>query len=163
MLDHGKHVLCEKPLCINEGQSKRLLAHAQAKKLFLMEAIWSRFFPSYIQLKDRIDAGELGDIQQVDVAFGFPLADVDRLRMKQLGGGTVLDLGVYTIQVILWAFRAAPTKIVAKGKLNEDGVDLEVSDLTLEKLRRVLCTSSLSLKLFFLSHPPFWRFEKNAF
>ncbi|KAL9706875.1 hypothetical protein quinque_010393 [Culex quinquefasciatus] len=127
MLDHGKHVLCEKPLCINEGQSKRLLAHAQAKKLFFMEAIWSRFFPSYIQLRDRLNAGELGDIQQVDVSFGFPLADVDRLRMKQLGGGTVLDLGVYTIQVILWAFRAAPTKIVAKGKLNEDGVDLEVS------------------------------------
>uniref|UniRef100_A0A8D8DB84 Trans-1,2-dihydrobenzene-1,2-diol dehydrogenase n=1 Tax=Culex pipiens TaxID=7175 RepID=A0A8D8DB84_CULPI len=127
MLDHGKHVLCEKPLCINEGQSKRLLAHAQAKKLFFMEAIWSRFFPSYVQLRDRIDAGELGDIQQVEVAFGFPLADVDRLRMKQLGGGTVLDLGVYTIQVILWAYRAAPTKIVAKGKLNEDGVDLEVS------------------------------------
>lgn len=127
MLDHGKHVLCEKPLCINEGQSKRLLAHAQEKKLFLMEAIWSRFFPSYIQLRDRIDAGELGDIQQVEVEFGFPLADVDRLRMKQLGGGTVLDLGVYTIQAILWAFRAAPTKIVAKGKLNEDGVDVEVN------------------------------------
>lgn len=127
MLDHGKHVLCEKPLCINEGQSKRLLAHAQEKKLFLMEAIWSRFFPSYIQLRDRIDAGELGDIQQVEVEFGFPLADVDRLRMKQLGGGTVLDLGVYTIQAILWAFRAAPTKIVANGKLNEDGVDVEVN------------------------------------
>lgn len=127
MLDHGKHVLCEKPLCINEGQSLRLLAHAQTKKLFLMEAIWSRFFPSYIHLRDRINAGELGDIQQVEVEFGFPLADVDRLRMKQLGGGTVLDLGVYTIQACLWAFRAAPTKIVAKGKLNEDGVDVEVA------------------------------------
>lgn len=127
MLDHGKHVLCEKPLCMNEGQSKRLLAHAKEKNLFMMEAIWSRFFPTYVKLKNRIDAGELGEIQEVDVTFGFYLSDVDRLRLKGLGGGTVLDLGVYTIQVILWAFRTAPTKIVAKGKLNEEGVDMEVS------------------------------------
>lgn len=126
MLNHGKPVLCEKPLCMNEGQSKQLLAHAKDKKLFMMEAIWSRFFPSYIHLKNRIDAGELGEIKEVDVAFGFPLADVDRLRLKGLGGGTVLDLGVYTIQVTLWAFRAAPTKIVAKGQLNEEGVDMEM-------------------------------------
>ncbi|XP_055595256.1 trans-1,2-dihydrobenzene-1,2-diol dehydrogenase-like [Uranotaenia lowii] len=127
MLDHGKHVLCEKPLCMNEGQSKRLLAHAKEKNLFLMEAIWSRFFPSYILLKQRIDSGELGEIKEVDVQFGFYLSDVDRLRLKGLGGGTVLDLGVYTIQVILWAFRGAPTKVVAKGQLNEEGVDMEVS------------------------------------
>lgn len=126
MLNHGKHVLCEKPLCMNEGQSKRLLAHAEQKKLFMMEAIWSRFFPSYIHLKNRIDAEELGEIKTVSVSFGFYLSDVDRLRMKELGGGTVLDLGVYTIQACLWAFRDEPTKIVAKGKLNEEGVDMEV-------------------------------------
>lgn len=124
MLDHGKHVLCEKPLCMNEGQTKRLLAHAKEKKLFMMEAIWSRFFPTYIQLRNRIDTGELGEIQEVNVEFGFYLSDVDRLRMKALGGGTVLDLGVYTIQACLWAFRAAPTKIIAKGQLNEEGVDM---------------------------------------
>lgn len=124
MLDHGKHVLCEKPLCMNEGQAKALLEHAKQKKLFFMEAIWSRFFPAYIHLKDRIDAGDLGEIKEVNVEFGFLLSDVDRLRMKALGGGTVLDLGVYTIQVSLWAFRAAPVKVVAKGQLNEEGVDM---------------------------------------
>ncbi|XP_055541749.1 trans-1,2-dihydrobenzene-1,2-diol dehydrogenase-like [Wyeomyia smithii] len=127
MLDHGKHVLCEKPLCMNEGQAKKLLAHATEKKLFFMEAIWSRFFPTYIHLKERIDAGDLGEIKEVDVEFGFLLSDVDRLRMKGLGGGTVLDLGVYTIQVSLWAMRAVPTKIVANGQLNEEGVDMEVN------------------------------------
>lgn len=126
MLNHGKHVLCEKPLCINEGQSKQLLAHAEKKKRFLMEAIWSRFFPSYVHLRKQVDGGELGEIKEVNVSFGFYLSDVDRLRMKQLGGGTVLDLGVYTIQVCLWAFRDAPNKIVAKGQLNEEGVDMEV-------------------------------------
>ncbi|XP_055638312.1 trans-1,2-dihydrobenzene-1,2-diol dehydrogenase-like [Toxorhynchites rutilus septentrionalis] len=126
MLDHGKHVLCEKPLCMNEGQSKSLMAHARRKRLFLMEAIWSRFFPSYIHLKNRIDAGELGEIKAVDVEFGFPLVEVDRLRLKDLGGGTVLDLGVYTIQVSLWAFGMEPDKIIAKGKLNEERVDVEM-------------------------------------
>ncbi|XP_058818873.1 trans-1,2-dihydrobenzene-1,2-diol dehydrogenase-like [Topomyia yanbarensis] len=126
MLNNGKHVLCEKPLCMNEGQSKRLLAHAAEKKLFFMEAIWSRFFPAYIHLKNRIDAGDMGEIKEVDVEFGFELSDVDRLRLKSLGGGTVLDLGVYTIQVSLWALRAEPSKVIAKGQLNEEGVDMEV-------------------------------------
>uniref|UniRef100_A0A182QFW5 Trans-1,2-dihydrobenzene-1,2-diol dehydrogenase n=1 Tax=Anopheles farauti TaxID=69004 RepID=A0A182QFW5_9DIPT len=128
MLDHGKHVLCEKPLCLNEGQSKRLVQRAAERKLFLMEAIWSRFFPHYRLVRERIDRGELGEIREVDVEFGFVLSDIDRLRMKSLGGGTVLDLGVYTIQVCLWAFGGkAPEKVVATGVLNEEGVDLEVT------------------------------------
>lgn len=126
MLDHGKHVLCEKPLCMNESQSKRLLAHAKEKKLFIMEGIWSRFFPAYTLLRERIEAGALGEIKEVDVEFGFYMSDVDRVRCKELGGGTLLDLGVYTIQAALWAFRAAPEKVVAIGQLNEEGVDMEV-------------------------------------
>lgn len=128
MLEHGKHVLCEKPLCLNEGQSKRLLQRATDRKLFLMEAIWSRFFPHYRHLRERIDRGELGEVREVDVEFGFVLSDIDRLRLKSLGGGTVLDLGVYTIQVCLWAFGGrAPTKVLASGVTNEEGVDLEVT------------------------------------
>lgn len=54
MLDNGKHILCEKPLCMNEKQAKQMLDHAKNKKLFCMEAIWSRCFPAYDFLKDRI-------------------------------------------------------------------------------------------------------------
>lgn len=128
MLEHGKHVLCEKPLCLNEGQSKRLIKRATERNLFLMEAIWSRFFPFYRQLRERIDRGDLGEIREVEVEFGFVLSDIDRLRLKSLGGGTVLDLGVYTIQVCLWAFGGkAPEKVVASGVINDDGVDVEVT------------------------------------
>jgi dihydrodiol dehydrogenase / D-xylose 1-dehydrogenase (NADP) len=126
MLDHGKHVLCEKPLCLNEKQAKKLLSHAKAKKLFFMEAIWSRFFPSYIYLRDRIEKGDLGEIKEVEVEFGFALSDVERMNSKALGGGTILDLGVYTIQVSQWAFRQEPIKIVATGSVNADGVDMEM-------------------------------------
>jgi dihydrodiol dehydrogenase / D-xylose 1-dehydrogenase (NADP) len=79
MLNGGKHVLCEKPLTLNEKQTKKLLEHAQAKKLLCVEAIWSRFFPSYHHLKNRLDNNELGDIKEVEVEFGFDLQSVDRL------------------------------------------------------------------------------------
>jgi len=124
MLEHGKHVLCEKPLCMNEKEAKKLVAYAERKKLFLMEAIWSRFFPSYQYLRRQLDNGRLGDIQEVKVSFGFPLADVDRLMKNELGGGTILDLGVYTIQICQWVFQQPPKLIQATGKLNADGVDI---------------------------------------
>lgn len=79
MLQHGKHVLCEKPLCMNAKQSQKLIDLAKEKSLFLMEAIWSRFFPSYVHIRNRIKAGDLGEITKVKVDFGFELAEVDRL------------------------------------------------------------------------------------
>lgn len=79
MLEHGKHVLCEKPLCMNEKESRKLIMYAERKKLFLMEAIWSRLFPSYQYLRKQIDHGNLGEIQKVEVDFGFELKEVDRL------------------------------------------------------------------------------------
>ncbi|XP_065075249.1 trans-1,2-dihydrobenzene-1,2-diol dehydrogenase-like [Ochlerotatus camptorhynchus] len=127
MLDAGKHILCEKPLCVNEGQSKALLDYARAKKLFCMEAIWSRFFPAYNHLRDRIRQKNLGDIKEVKVELGLPITKVDRIRMRHLGGGTVLDLGVYNIQLALWVFQEFPGEIVAEGKSNEENVDIETN------------------------------------
>lgn len=80
MLEHGKHVLCEKPLCMNEKQVRKLVTYAKQKNLFLMEAIWSRLFPSYQYVRQQIQSGKLGEILSVDVDFGFArLADVDRI------------------------------------------------------------------------------------
>lgn len=70
MLQHGKHVLCEKPMCMNGKQSKKLIDFAEQKHLFLMEAIWSRFFPSYQYIRQQIENGKLGDVLTVDVTFG---------------------------------------------------------------------------------------------
>lgn len=122
-LEHGKHVLCEKPLCMNYKQSKQLIDLAESKNLFLMEGIWSRFFPAYQYLRQQIKNGVLGEIKEVNVAFGFDLSHVDRLTKKDLGGGVVLDLGVYAIQASQWGFQDTPQKVIAKGELNEDGVD----------------------------------------
>lgn len=123
-LESGKHVLCEKPLSINEKQSQKIFKTAKEKNLFFMEAIWSRFFESYKFLRQRIDDGDLGQIKEINLEFGFPLANTERLFLKK-GGGSVLDLGAYPIQIALWVFRAEPTKVIAFGKLNEDGLDME--------------------------------------
>lgn len=127
-LDHGKHVLCEKHLCVNFKQCDALLKKAKTKNLFLLEGIWSRFFPSYIFLREQIGSGALGEIKKVDVQFGFEnLAESEKVRYgpdaKNLGGGTILDLGVYAIQVALWAFDDAPTSIEATAKIGPTGVD----------------------------------------
>lgn len=126
MLENKKNVLCEKPLCMNEKQARKLITYATSKKLFIMEAIWSRFFPSYQYLKKQIENDVLGEIQEVNVTFGFHLADVDRLNKKSQGGGTILDLGVYAIQISQWAFKEPPMSVKATGKLNDEGVDLEM-------------------------------------
>lgn len=80
MLENGKHVLCEKPLTLNEKQTRKLVEIAKAKKLFLMEAIWSRCFPAYEELKNQIDSGVIGKVLYVQVSFGFPLDNIERLQ-----------------------------------------------------------------------------------
>lgn len=80
MLQHGKHVLCEKPLTLNLKQTTELINYARRKKLFLMEAVWSRCFPVYDAIRKELASGNIGDIYQVIVSFGFELSNTDRIR-----------------------------------------------------------------------------------
>ncbi|XP_023946804.2 trans-1,2-dihydrobenzene-1,2-diol dehydrogenase [Bicyclus anynana] len=123
-LESGKHVLCEKPLCLNYKQTQSLINIAKNKKLFLMEAVWSRFSPVYIALEKEIQAGKIGEPQFLDVNFGVPIVTVERLYKKDLGGGAILDLGVYTLQLAQYVFKDEPIKVTAVGELNDEGVDL---------------------------------------
>ncbi|GLH11941.1 Trans-1,2-dihydrobenzene-1,2-diol dehydrogenase [Gryllus bimaculatus] len=128
MLNSGKPVLCEKPLTLNLKQTRELIDLARQKKLFLMEAVWSRCFPAYEALRKELESGKLGDILQVQVVFGLPIADVERVKLKELGGGTILDLGVYVLQFAMFVFGPKrPKNIVALGHLNEQGVDESMS------------------------------------
>lgn len=146
MLNHGKHVLCEKPLTMNLKQTTELLNLAKSKNLFLMEAIWSRCFPAYDGIKTMIDSGSIGDIHQVIVSFGFRLTDVPRVNVKKLGGGTILDLGIYGIQFACFIFNHEwPEKVVTSGFLNDDGVDLSVSATFLYKGNRTATILTHSL------------------
>ncbi|XP_045114808.1 trans-1,2-dihydrobenzene-1,2-diol dehydrogenase-like isoform X2 [Portunus trituberculatus] len=128
MLRSGKPVLCEKPLCMNVRETQKLLDVARENKVFLMEAIWSRFFPVYKELGRRIKAGEIGDVVQVIASFGRNLRHFERVQKKDLGGGVTLDIAIYPIQLTSFVMGGErPTKILAGGHLNAHEVDETIS------------------------------------
>ena len=80
---------------------------AREKKVFLMEAIWSRFTPAYAKLKELVNdpsSGGIGDVRYVHSTFGEDATGVARMVKKELGGGTMLDLGIYCLHLITWIF-----------------------------------------------------------
>jgi len=125
-INAGKAVICEKPLCMNVKETKELVELARSKKVFLMEAVWSRCLPAYKALKDEISAGTIGEVKQVIATFG-EIIDVPRMHKKDLGGGTILDLGIYTIQVAQMVFDGETPVVVGGGHMGEDGVDESTS------------------------------------
>lgn len=102
-LNHNKAVLCEKPFSMNSKQAMEMIKKAREKKLFLMEAIWTKFHPHYIKMQEMIGQGALGEIKAVLVNFGFkPIAPVPaRLFDPVLGGGTVMDIGIYNVFIAM--------------------------------------------------------------
>ncbi|CAG9839802.1 unnamed protein product [Diabrotica balteata] len=149
MLENGKHVLCEKPFTMNEKQTKMLLDISKEKNLFLMEAVWSRCFPAYDKMIEVIKSGEIGEVVQVTVEFGVPISHVDRVKNKDLGGGVILDLGVYILQFQQYVFNGLkPTKIIASGHLNEEGIDSSVAAiLTFPEGKTAVLSASSFTKL----------------
>lgn len=81
MLENDKHVLCEKPLSPSCKETKELIELAKSKKLFLMEGLWSRFFPVYEALDKHVQTNGLGDIFVVNVQFGVQISDDERLLL----------------------------------------------------------------------------------
>ncbi len=123
-LEAGKAVLCEKPFTLDLATTLDLVDTARERGLFLMEAMWMRTNPAIRRIRDIADSGAIGEIISVTADFGFPApADPEhRLRNKALGGGSLLDLGVYPItfaQLLL----GEPERISAFGKLDDAGVD----------------------------------------
>jgi len=98
-LQHHKAVLCEKPFAMNARQANAMISFAKDRKVFLMEALWTKFHPHYIKMQEIIGQGLLGEIRAVLVNFGFkPIPPVPaRLFDPELGGGTVMDIGIYNV------------------------------------------------------------------
>lgn len=133
-LEAGKNVLCEKPFTINSAQLKILLNIAEEKKLFLMEALWSKFLPGIIKVKELIDQGAIGDIIIADIDFGidFPIDPEHRINHPLLGGGALLDIGIYTVFLNLYMF-GKPEKIIATASLDKNKTDQTTSIITENK------------------------------
>jgi predicted dehydrogenase len=123
-LNHGKAVLCEKAFALNLRQVKEMVDTARSKKIFLMEAIWSKFLPQYQKVQELIANGELGEIRNVLIDFGFiPQPPVPpRLFDPALGGGSLLDIGIYNVFMAL-SFLGKPDEIEASMTPAPTGVD----------------------------------------
>lgn len=110
-LEAGKNVLCEKAFTVNAAQAKKLIETAKAKKLFLMEAVWTRYFPLSIKIREMITSGVIGKVHRVsaDLSFGNAKEDgtltfpnENRMVNPDLAGGALLDLGIYSLT---WVFQ----------------------------------------------------------
>ncbi|HOH37220.1 MAG TPA: Gfo/Idh/MocA family oxidoreductase [Spirochaetota bacterium] len=105
-LSAGKNVLCEKPFALNSKELAEMIELARSKKLFLMEALWSRFLPSVVKVKELIESEKLGKAHVVQADFGF-ISEYNpegRLFNPSLGGGSLLDIGIYPVFLSLFLF-----------------------------------------------------------
>lgn len=123
-LDAGKAVLCEKPFTLNLPQTRELQRKAKERNVFLMEAMWMRCNPAFLRMQELLRDGAIGEVQTVHADFHLagPFAPDHRLRDPALGGGALLDLGVYPV-TIAHAVLGTPTSVKAWAKLTEQGAD----------------------------------------
>lgn len=123
-LQHKKAVLCEKAFALNFKQASEMIALAKAQHVFLMEAFWTRFLPHYLVMKQMIAEGKVGAIQYINAEFGFkptpPFAQ--RIYDPKLGGGALLDIGVYPVFLAL-DILGKPDRIEASMTPSSTGVD----------------------------------------
>ena len=124
-LNAGKPVLCEKPLTVNAAETKQLIKTSREKKVFLMEALWTRYLPIYSVVRKWLDEKAVGDISLMVGTFGFnaPKDKDDRWQNPELAGGTLLDMGIYPIAISQWVMKAQPKSFVSMAHLGKTGVD----------------------------------------
>lgn len=126
-LNHGKHVVCEKPMGISPKEIEQMTALAQEKGLFLMEAMWMRFLPAYREAIARAKSGEIGTIKYVTASFGFRSIDKltpnGRLLNPDLAGGALYDVGVYPLTIVSDLFGWEPVDFKAHAIKSATGVD----------------------------------------
>ncbi len=127
-LRHGKAVLCEKPFTINAPQSRKVFEYAKKQELFIMEALWTRFLPHYIKTRQHLESGAIGSIKFLRAEFGFkPNPPIpQRLSDPALGGGALLDVGIYPVFLAL-DLLGTPDEIDAKMIPMDTGVDAQCS------------------------------------
>ncbi len=129
-IDAGKAVLLEKPFTMDAGEARALVSAARARGVFLMEAMWTRFLPHVVRLREVLAAGTLGEVTTVTAEHGqwFAQDPKHRLFAPALGGGALLDLGVYPISFASMVL-GTPTRVTSVGDPAFTGVDATTSAL----------------------------------
>lgn len=125
-LNAGKAVLCEKPFALNSNQLSEMISLAKSKNLLLMEALWTYFLPHYKKALEVLHVGAIGKILHLEADFGFhPSFDAEsRVFKKELGGGSLLDIGIYPIFAALSSL-GMPKQVKATASFFDNGADSE--------------------------------------
>lgn len=141
-LEKGIPVICEKPLGLNLSEVEEMVRAAREKKVYLLEALWTRFLPSTLKLKEMIDAGVIGEVESIRSDFGFRAQNLElalnpspapasapelarnRILNPALGGGALLDIGIYP-QFLSQFLLGEPEEIKAQARISPQGVDLD--------------------------------------
>ncbi|MCR9251360.1 MAG: Gfo/Idh/MocA family oxidoreductase [bacterium] len=129
-LNHKKAVLCEKPFAMDSDEVTEMIDCAKANNVFLMEAMWTRFLPHYQYVLDLVSKKKFGEVISVEADFGFKAAfdPENRVWKKELGGGSLLDVGIYPIFAAL-SILGYPNEVLAAGSFAETSVDRETKVL----------------------------------
>jgi predicted dehydrogenase len=169
-LEAGRAVLCEKPFCVNAAEAERVVELAREKRLFIMEGMWTRFFPLMEEVRRLVSEGAIGEVRMLNVDFGFR-ADLDpasRLFDPKLGGGALLDVGVYCVSFASMVL-GRPSGFEGLPHLGETGVD-EQASVVLEHEGGRLANLSIGIRTttpqeatimgtegYIRIHTPWWR------
>ncbi len=142
-LNHGKHVLCEKAFTINATEAKEMIALAREKNLFLMEAMWTRFFPIHIKIRELLAEGAIGTANGMTINFIAkpPYNPKNRWFDLNLGGSVLLDTASYSIS---WASSlfGEPVAITGLASFGETGVDNQTSLVMRYANNQLVCLMS---------------------
>ena len=168
-MQHGKAVLCEKPITINDTESKQLTAFSKEKNIFLMEALWTYFLPAIIKAQQWVDEGRIGALKVIQADFAYPMEkNMDgRMYNPALAGGALLDLGVYPVALATLFMKTKPDSIMATGILTSTGVDantamvFQYGETTATLFTSMETRMTNKLRLFgengYIEVPDFWR------
>ena len=142
----GKAVLCEKPFTMNRREAGEVVALARAKNLFLMEAMWTRFMPALAEVKRIMASGEIGTITQVHADFGFSATPdpEHRVNKRELGGGALLDVGIYPLSIAC-ALLGKVVTVQAQAIMDGTGVDTTTA-FTMKHAGGTLSVCSCSIR-----------------
>lgn len=124
-MEHGKHVLCEKPFAMNAKYAQEMVDCARKNNVFLMDGMWTRFFPAMKALKEVVDQGRVGEIHNIVSSFSydFPFDPNYHLYDINMGGGTLLDGGIYPLLFAGYIYGGAPKEYFGYANI-KNGVDV---------------------------------------
>ena len=144
-LEAGKHVLVEKPFTLNAAEAAAVRDAAAERGLLAMEAMWTRYLPHMVRIREIIASGMLGEIRALTADHTQRISSdpAHRLNALELGGGALLDLGIYPVS-FAWDVLGAPLSVAASARLGETGADTEVATIMAHESGALSTTLSAS-------------------